>query len=452
MDLLSRFLMYIESNALFNRNDHLLIATSGGVDSVVLAELCSVAGYKFTLAHCNFQLRGEESRRDEAFVKMLAKRYSVNLFDRRFDTEKYANENKVSIQVAARDLRYAWFNELIEGDLVKVTDAKKWIVTAHHLDDNIETVLMNFFKGTGIAGMRGMLPKSGAVIRPLLFARKEELIQFAKANNLEWMEDSSNQSDKYSRNYLRHQVIPLIEQIYPAAIQNIANSVERFREIEKFHATAIHAQIKKLVEVKGHEQHIPILKLKKLSSAKTILYALLQQFGFAPVRVDEVMHLMDSDTGKYLLSSTHRILKNRNWLIISPIDPLQQQQIVVGHEGAYPFEHGTLQLAKKPVSGTPVNANNGTALLDAQKINFPLMLRKWKQGDYFYPLGMNKKKKLARFFIDQKLSLNQKEKAWVVEMDKKIIWVMGMRIDDRFKVTPNTKEILQIELHQNVSK
>jgi tRNA(Ile)-lysidine synthase len=452
MDLLTRFISNITSLSLIQARDHLLLAVSGGVDSVVLCELCSRAQHQFTIAHCNFQLRGKESERDEQFVKALGKKYQVQVMVKRFETDKYADENKVSMQVAARELRYAWFDQLIGGDLLKPSDAKKWIVTAHHLDDNIETVLMNFFKGTGLAGLRGMLPRSGNIIRPLLFARKEDLVQFAKDNNLEWVEDSSNQSDKYSRNYLRHQLIPVIEKIYPSAIQNIANGIERFREIEKFHASAMATQLKKLVEVKGEEHHIPILKLKKLPSAKTILHGLLDPFGFSSVRLEEVMHLMDSETGKYLLSSTHRILKNRNWLIISPLDPLQQQQVLLEKEGGYRFQLGTVELQKKSFSGTPINSNNGVAVLDAGKIKFPLLLRKWKQGDYFYPLGMNKKKKLARFFIDQKLSLNQKEKAWIVEMDKKIIWVIGMRIDDRFKITPNTKEVLQIEFHQNVSK
>jgi tRNA(Ile)-lysidine synthase len=319
------------------------------------------------------------------------------------------------------------------------------------LDDNIETLLMNFFKGTGISGLRGMLPQTGRLARPLLFARKEELLQFAKESQLDWVEDSSNQSDKYSRNYLRHQLIRVIEKLYPSVIENLGNNIERFRELEKFHNEAVQLQLKKLVEVKGEEVQIPILKLKKMASVKTIIYELISLYGFAPAAVEEVVHLLESETGKYVLSSSHRILKNRNWLIISPRNPEKQEQVVVEKgEGSIRFQNGELILKKKAASNTELVANNGKALIDEEKINFPLLLRKWRPGDYFYPLGMTKKKKLARFFIDQKLSLAQKEKTWVIEMNKKIVWVVGLRIDDRFKVTNQTKKVLEITFDQNV--
>ncbi len=443
MDLIKRFQEYIRSFSLTEQKDHLLLAVSGGVDSVVLCELVFQSGYKFSIAHCNFHLRGKESDRDEEFVQSLAKRYPAQFLIKKFDTENYAKEKKISIQVAARELRYAWFHELIQegkGD---------YIVTAHHLDDNIETVLMNFFKGTGLTGLRGMLPKSGKIVRPLLFARKEELLQFAKQKDLQWVEDSSNASDKYSRNYLRHQLIPIIEKIFPTAIDNLGDNIERFRELEKFQLDAIQLQLKKLVEKKGEELHIPVLKLKKMVSPKTILHALITPLGFGPAAVEETVHLMESETGKYLLSDSHRILKNRNWLIISPLQVEAQEQVVVDDwVEKIPFRDGQLLLKHKPADNIELMGNNGKALLDQDKIKFPLILRKWKPGDYFYPLGMKKKKKLARFFIDQKLSLTEKEKAWVIEMNKKIVWVVGMRIDDRFKITSNTKKVMEISFDQ----
>jgi len=445
MNLLLQFEAFIRQTRMFEKSDHLLLAVSGGVDSSVLCELCSKSGYEHTIAHCNFQLRGKESERDEEFVRSMGKKYSVEVLVKKFDTEKYATEQKVSIQVAARELRYAWFHEILDSKKLKC------IVTAHHLDDNIETLLMNFFKGTGISGMRGMLPKAGKLVRPLLFARKEELLQFAKENQLDWVEDSSNQSDKYSRNYLRHQLIPVIEKLYPSVIENLGNNIERFRELEKFHNEAVQLQLKKLVEVKGEEVQIPILKLKKMASVKTIIYELISIYGFGPAAVEEVVHLLESETGKYVLSSSHRILKNRNWLIISPRNPEKQEQVVVEKgEGSIRFQNGELVLKKKAASNTELVANNGKALIDEEKINFPLLLRKWRPGDYFYPLGMTKKKKLARFFIDQKLSLAQKEKTWVIEMNKKIVWIVGLRIDDRFKVTNQTKKVLEITFDQNV--
>ncbi len=445
MSFVERFKNYVEAHSLFSNRDHLLLAVSGGIDSVVLAHLCFQSKLSFVICHCNFQLRGSESERDEQFVKDLGNKYSVEVLVKKFDTESYATENKISIQVAARELRYKWFGQLTEEGKAN------WILTAHHLDDNIETVLMNFFKGTGLSGLRGMLPKSGKIVRPLLFARKEHLIDFAKQNSLSWVEDSSNQSDKYSRNYLRHQLIPIIEKIYPAAVENLADNIQRFSEVEKFYDLTIRREVKKIVEIKNEEIHIPVLKLKKSGSPKTILYELITQYGFAPHRVDEVIHLLDSETGKYLLSSSHRILKNRNWIVISPLDrELQEQVVVEKEESAIPFAEGKLGIRRKPAAEETLQSKNGTALLDADKIEYPLLLRKWKQGDYFYPLGMSKKKKLARFFIDQKLSLTQKEKAWVLEMNKKIIWVVGMRIDDRFKITNNTKQVLEITYHQKL--
>ena len=445
MDLVEKFRSFIHQHWFFQPGDTLLLAVSGGIDSVVLTHLCFQSKLSFVICHCNFQLRGSESERDEQFVKDLGKKYSAEVLVKKFDTESYAAENKISIQVAARELRYKWFGQLIEEGKAN------WIVTAHHLDDNIETVLMNIFKGTGLPGLRGMLPKSGKIVRPLLFARKEDLVDFAKQNSLTWVEDSSNQSDKYSRNYLRHQLIPIIEKIYPAAVENLADNIQRFSELEKFYNQAVKAELRKMVEIKNEEIHVPVLKLKKCASPSTVVYELITQYGFAPHRVDEVIHLLDSETGKYLLSSSHRILKNRNWIVISPLDRALQEQVVVEkEESAISFAEGKLGIRKKTAAEEKLQSKNGTALLDADKIEYPLLLRKWKQGDYFYPLGMPKKKKLARFFIDQKLSLTQKEKAWVLEMNKKIIWVVGMRIDDRFKITDSTKQVLEITYHQKL--
>ena len=232
-------------------------------------------------------------------------------------------------------------------------------------------------------------------------------------------------------------------------MENLKNNIERFREMEKMYEAAVQFELKKLIERRGEEQHIPILKLKKMASPRALIYELISPLGFLPVRVEEVMELLDAETGRYLLSDTHRILKNRNWLVISPVQVELQEQVLVDEEqNKISFRQGKLELKVKPASEVQLSSHNGTALLDASKIMYPLILRKWKQGDYFYPLGMRKKKKLARFFIDQKLSIAQKEKVWVMEMDKKILWVVGMRIDDRFKITANTKEVLQIRFEQ----
>jgi tRNA(Ile)-lysidine synthase len=449
-DLLQQFQEFISKENLFHQKNKLLLAVSGGMDSVVLCELCQLSGFDFAMAHCNFQLREEESERDEIFVKELAGKYNKRIFVRKFDTEKNAAEKKISIQVAAREMRYAWFDELVNGEWSMVNNESQFqehihhIVTAHHLDDNIETILMNFFKGTGIAGLHGILPKQGKIVRPLLFAKKAALNQFATDNHLQWVEDSSNESDKYSRNYFRRQVIPLIEKIYPAAVNNLSSNIARFRDIETLYQQSIDLHKKKLLEQKGSEMHIPVLKLKKSQPLQTIIYEIIKDYQFTPHQVDEVINLLDSGSGKYILSSTHRILKNRNWLIISPANSKEAANVIIDEVGSWQSTVGNLHLEIIPTTNFKLQTTSKIAQLDAAKIKFPLLLRKWKQGDYFYPLGMKKKKKLSRFFIDNKLSQTEKEKTWVMEMNKKIIWIVGLRIDERFKITTQTKNILVI--------
>lgn len=453
MELLRRFKAYIQQHDLFHPKDRLLLAVSGGVDSVVLCELCRQAGYTFTIAHCNFQLRGEESVRDENFVKKLGDHYGVEVLLNRFNTDAYAQQRKCSIQVAARELRYAWFKEIAAG-------LSAYIVTAHHADDNIETVLMNFFKGTGLAGLRGILPLQGNIIRPLLFATKNQIKQFAADHQLQWVEDSSNAEDDYTRNYLRHKLLPVLKEVYPQVESNIAAGIERFRDIETLYRQQISDLVNKIAEHKGEEMHIPILKLKKTNGPGAVLYELIHPLGFTSKQVDQALHLLDSETGRYITSSSHRILKNRNWLIISPLHAEEISHVVVEKNNtSVQFSKGQLQFKlekfDKPKSFIATDtgemqpkipqSSSNHALLDARMISFPLVLRKWKHGDYFYPFGMRKKKKVARFLIDQKLSAADKEKVWVLEMDKKIVWIIGMRIDDRFRITEGSTEIMRIE-------
>ena len=459
MDLHWKFREFIKKEGLFQQKDKLLIAVSGGVDSVVLCALCKAEGYDFVMAHCNFQLRGPESERDAAFIKELADKLGVELFVKNFETKKYAADNKLSIQVAARELRYAWFYELCETTNHK-PQTGRYILTAHHADDNIETLLMNFFKGTGISGLRGILPAQGKIIRPLLFARKTELSAYAITENLSYVEDSSNLSDIYTRNYFRNKLIPDLQKVYPQVEDNLAGNLQRFREIEWLYHQSIDLLKKKLLERKGNEVHIPVLKLNKTQPLSTIVYEIIRDYGFTAHQVTDVIGLLQSDSGKYIKSLSHRILKNRNWLIISPHVSTGADNILLEeNDSTVEFSVGKMEIKRismganfthdlkdKLPTGSYGQARDHIASLDIRNICFPLLLRKWRTGDYFYPLGMNRKKKLSRFFIDRKLSLLQKEKVWVVESDRKIIWVVGMRIDERFKITESTKTILQLDL------
>lgn len=483
--LLSRFKDYISKQHLFQPTDKLLLTVSGGVDSVVLCELCHRAGYDFVIAHCNFQLRGEESERDEAFVKALGEKYGVDVVVKKFDTTSIAAAGKKSVETTARELRYRWFYELIGtrqgskkaieqgnketseqgsnnqqaiGNVQKdekglpVTDhtspfKRCWfILTAHHADDNIETAVMNFFRGTGIAGIRGILPKQGSVIRPLLFARRTELEAFAEENQIAYVTDSTNLESDYTRNFFRNKILPQVTAVYPEVSNNVLHNISRFSETEQLYGQAIDWHKKKLLEKKGNEWHIPVLKLQKTIPLHTVLYEIIKDFNFSSQQVNEAAALLQSETGKYLQSSTHRIIKNRNWLIITPNETAAGQHVLIeaGDDNIY-FEAGQVKMKRCIAAGHTIKQSPLVAQLDVNDITFPLLLRKWKQGDYFYPLGMSKKKKLSRFFTDKKLSLPEKENVWVLEMNKKIIWVVGMRIDNRFKITAQTQQVLIAE-------
>ena len=453
MNLFQRFRECILKENLFSPKDKLLLAVSGGIDSVVLCELCRQAGYDFVMAHCNFQLRGEESERDEQFVRNLGTKYNLPVLVKRFETEQYAAQNKVSIQVAARELRYAWFFEIVNHEMFDdscfTSDDSRLtthVLTAHHLDDNIETMLMNFFKGTGIAGLRGILPKQGKIVRPLLFAKKEEIKKFAEENKLAWVEDSSNQSDKYARNYFRNQLIPLVKNLYPKTENNLSHNLQRFKDIELLYHHSIDLHKKKLLEYRGNEIHIPVLKLQKTVPLVSVLYEIIKTWHFSPDQAEEAIALLKSETGRYIQSATHRIIRNRHWLIISPNQTTLADNILIEGPGVVEFGIWNLELGFQPNSKFQIPDSHNIACLDAAGIRFPLLLRKWKTGDYFYPLGMRKKKKLSRFFIDQKMSKTDKENTWVLEAAKKIIWVIGRRIDDRYKITPQSKNILKVTL------
>ncbi|MBL0135711.1 MAG: tRNA lysidine(34) synthetase TilS [Chitinophagaceae bacterium] len=456
MTLQHSFTDFISKESLFTKQNKLLIAVSGGVDSVVLCDLCNEAGYDFLIAHCNFQLRGEESNRDEDFVLQLGRNYGKEVLVKHFATKAYAAQNKVSTQVAARELRYSWFYDLLDSDPPRRTtlptpDSRlktpDLLLTAHHADDNIETVLMNFFKGTGVSGMRGILPKQGKLIRPLLFATKAELLDYAKTKGLKWVEDSSNAGDQYTRNYFRHQVIPLLQKVYPQVDQNLISNISRFRDIEVLYKQSIALHKKKLLEQKGNEVHIPVLKLKGVKPLNSIVYEIIKDFSFSNGQVQDVLNLLESESGHFVASPTHRIIRNRNWLIIAPLASEEAANILIEEMvSKVRTANWQLQISRKNRSEISISSDSNTACVDASDIKFPLLLRKWKEGDYFYPLGMKKKKKVARFLIDQKISKTDKENIWVLEMNKKIVWVVGQRIDDRFKITDATKEVIVISV------
>ena len=438
--LLQKFQQHLKNNfPEINKNTCVLLAVSGGIDSVVLTDLFAKSDLAFVIAHCNFKLRNEESDRDEAFVKALGNKYDKEVLVETFETNLYAEANKISIQEAARKLRYHWFYKLLKEKIAS------HVVTAHHANDNIETLLINFFRGTGITGLHGIPAKQNKILRPLLFASREEILAYVQEHDLDWVEDSSNLSDKYTRNFFRLKLLPELKEIFPSVEENLKHNLERFKEAEILYQQAIDLHKKKLIEQKGNELHIPVLKLQKTEPQNTIIFEIIKDFGFMSAQVKEVKKLYEAENGSYIASASHRVIKNRNWFIIAPLQTTHIRHILIeAGDKKVQFENGLLELEKLPVSKFEITNSKDVVYVDAKEITFPLLLRKWKQGDYFYPLGMQKKKKLSKFFIDQKLSKTDKENVWVIEMNKKIIWVIYYRIDNRFKVTDSTTNVIKL--------
>lgn len=415
-----------------------MLAVSGGGDSMMMCDLFLQNGFNIGIAHCNFQLRGTDSDNDEKFVQEYAEKMNAPYYIVSFDTNEYAAEQKVSIEEAARALRYAWFEE------VRKENDFTFIATAHHLNDHIETLLLNFFKGTGIHGLHGIPVKRDKIIRPLLFLTKEEILQYMQENDLQFMEDATNLSDKYTRNYIRLQVVPVIKNIFPGIERQLEQNINRFSEAGILYDQAIDMHRKKLVEIKGEEAFIPVLKLKKSVPLASICYELFKRWNFNFEQSQQIIRMLDSESGKMISSATHRLIRDRKWLIISPLEVDKPSLILIENDQRLiETKDFSLKLKLLNVNDHTLSPDPVIASLDATHIIFPLVLRPWRQGDYFYPLGLNKKKKVSRFLIDQKIPLHEKEKIWVLESDKKIIWVVGMRIDHRFRITSSTKEIWQ---------
>ena len=450
-DFNGRFTAFAREECGMHPSHRYLVAVSGGLDSVALCDLLRRQGYAFVIAHCNFGLRGGESERDEHFVTELAASLQTVAHVKRFDTAAYASEKRISIQEAARELRYGWFGSLMEEDRrsPEVEGGRRQplrLLTAHHLDDSIETLLINLCKGTGIAGLRGMLPDSGKALRPLLFATRDEIREYAEAVGLSWVEDSSNREVKYTRNRVRLELLPTMEGIFPQARRGLAESLRFFRDAEVLQMLSVDRLIGSLCERREGSVHIPVEKLRKTPGLRTVLFHILRDLDFTPQQTDEVASLMDASTGRFVLSPTHRALRNRAWIVVSPLREEEEQTAVI--ESA-PAEcttvSGTLRVEETQSRLEDLSDDGGlVAHLDARDIRFPLLLRRWRKGDYFHPLGMRKKKKVARFLIDRKLSLSEKERVWVVESDRRILWVVGMRPDDRFKLTPSTSKSLRM--------
>ena len=438
-----RFVDHVRSNGLWSATDQLLIACSGGIDSVVLVHLLHKTGYPFTILHCNFNLRGEESMRDELFVRQLASSIGVDLEVKSFDTQSAMETMGKGTQETARVLRYTWFSEMVDRKCQP--NKKTYLLTAHHGDDLAETMAMNFFRGSGIAGLHGIPERSGNIIRPLLFARRSEILTYANACNIEWVDDSSNFDEHYTRNLFRNIIFPEVQKVFPAAVENLMESAKRFTEIELLYRQRINELKAKLVQYIDGNVCIAVNKLMQVDAIDTVMHEIFKEFGFGASQIPEIKKLFKATSGKYSQSSTHRVLRNRAWLLINPLS-VQDNSIVLVEAGLREVQVNGFLLSFSSVDTLVApDQDPSHAFIDARYVQYPLIVRKWKNGDYFYPLGMKKKKKVARFLTDLKLSKVEKENQWVVESNKKIIWVIGRRIDDRVKLRDSTRSVLIVK-------
>ncbi len=439
--MLQDFKNNIQNLNLFSRKDTLLIAVSGGIDSVVLLNLIVKSGFTCGIAHCNFSLRDEESEGDEQFVKSLASKYHLPLFSVKFDTKKYAKLHGISIQMAARELRYNWFEKTI------TENGFSYILTGHNLNDNIETFFINIIRGTGIAGITGMDTKSGNIIRPLLFATREQIHSYCIKEKIDYREDSSNAENKYIRNKIRNQIIPLIKEINQNFTTAITDNISKFKEIESIYLWAIQDFKHKNFELQDDIVIIQISAFNNLEPLNTFIFEIFKKFNFSHHQTIDIKNVIKAETGKHVDSDSYRILKDRERLIISPLHKEDTNKYLILKNKKTIFRPIRLSI-KTFIKGAEykIQQNVFTATLDNDKLKYPLQIRKWKSGDYFFPFGMKQKKKLSDYFTDHKFSQIDKQNTWLITSENEIIWIVGHRADNRFRVTENTKKITVISI------
>lgn len=418
--MIERFRQYIDSNHLINKGDRILVALSGGVDSMVLAELLRREGYDIALAHCNFNLRGKESDGDEQFVREYAERVEVKLFVKQFDTLDFVENNKVSVEMAARELRYAWFDELVHSSFDK-------LALAHHADDQIETFFINLMRGSGIKGLKAMQPRNGMYIRPLLWASREEIKKFAIENGIQWREDSTNNDTVYLRNKIRHELMPVFDGIKPEAREKILESVNHLASENQLYRELLQEKISQIETVDGVLHSIPKLQSKQL------LFEYIRHFGFSYSQCESIFAALDGKSGKEFYSDGYQLVIEKETIDVFPVN-LKINNPILSFERIERTQNFKLQ-----------TSNLRVAQLDYDKLKQPLKTRSWQQGDRFHPLGMRGTKLVSDFFNDNGFTAFQKKTTSIlVDSDNQIVWIVGHRIDDKFKITKKTNTIYQI--------
>lgn len=442
--MLEKVKEYIHKENLIKDNTKIIVGLSGGMDSMVLLDILMLLGYRCMAAHCNFHLRGDESNRDEIFVKKWCKSIDIPYTSINFDTKQYAVDRKISIEMAARELRYNWFETL------RKHYKADYIAVAHHKDDSVETVLLNLIRGTGIKGLTGISAKNGYVVRPLLCISRSEIENYISERDIPYATDSTNNEDLYLRNSLRLNVIPLLETLNPSVKDTIYQTSRNLTEAEKVYSKSIQKSIKEVFS----NNKIDIDQLRQTASPRSVLFELLAPYNFTPSTIEDISESIDSISGKVFFSDSsadlekkkYRLIKDRNSFLLNVVNETNNEN------ETYFIEKGINEInipinikIKKLSSSADIVFNKHTIYIDADKIKYPLVLRKWRSGDWFIPFGMKGRKKLSDYFTDRKFSLKDKEDAWLLASGDDIVWIVGERNDDRFKISENTKQIISIE-------
>ena len=436
--MLRQFRQFVNQNQLFNHSHSLLAAVSGGADSVVMLHLLAQCRLKVAVAHCNFQLRGADADGDEEFVRQLAAKYQMQFFSIRFNTLAYADERRLSVEMAARELRYNWFAQLAAEHHFDR------ILTAHHLNDNIETLLLNLTRGTGINGLVGISAVNGNIARPLLFATRNQIEEYARLNNLAFRTDYTNLTDEYQRNIVRHRIVPVLKELNPAFEERMSknfNHIRQAADIYNWYVTKISAEVLKTC---GPQIIIDTEKLMQQQFAEAVLYECVRAFGFNSAQMEDIMRCIGQKSGSTFKSATHRLLVDRLQIIIEPAEQTDFETIVI--ESPQNIDNLGLTMQVVPIADFVLDKRPCVACLDLDKLCFPLSIRRWQHGDFFYPIGMSKAQKLSDFFVNNKVNVFEKERVMVLTSDEKIAWIIGYRPDNRFKISNETQRVLILSL------
>lgn len=438
--MLDDFLKNISELKLAGKGERILAAVSGGIDSMVMADLLQKSGLLAGVAHCNFQLRGKESLLDEQLVRIFAEKTGVPFHAIRFETKSYARKKGISIEMAARELRYEWFRKIREEEGY---DA---VAVAHNLNDNIETLILNLVRGTGLAGLTGMKSDAGNIIRPMLFATRKSIEGYQKKNKISYREDRTNADTKFIRNKIRHQIIPVLREINPSVEFTINETACRLDGIYDFISGESSKIRKSIFREEGTEIIVNISKLAPYINNRALLYELFRPYGVSGSLVKSIQSISKGRTGRQIFTGTFRILRNRGDIIISLQNKNDYGQFVAeGPADLRKCPHIASVRTVTAGKNLAIDPDPASACLDFHRVRFPVTIRKWKDGDFFYPFGMRRRKKLSDFLTDIKLSRFDKEKVMIMESAGQIAWIIGRRIDNRFRITKTTKKALVLK-------